>query len=373
MSQVAFFPWIRLDHDVDLGAYRLLRYRREQSPAEDRDQQRLIDSVLEPFLGSGIHPIRRATIVTTPDRALTDDFADDVREDLFVLGDLVAFSGLASRYYFEHRYWNRDHFRLVLQSFAEPRTGVTLLSRRRDGSTTTFVTRTAYRVSCPDHAHPTPVSLDEPLLASLLVAREQDDWGPIGQAIVLFNEANTDRLEMPEGSEMTLVYAAFEQLLGMAGRPPREVAVAFSELLAPDESCPADEWAVADGNQRAARLLDRAGSLRHAWLEDLAISRGSLAHGHRDGAFPACWSPREHLLFSSFVFPLVAKRVLAGLGLYHMADEDERLIETFEFLLNERHFAEDVRHRGAWGEVLDRRLMQRLARHAIGRADDDNR
>lgn len=372
MSQLAFLPWIQLDHDVDLGSYQLLRYRREQLPAENREEQAVIDQVLEPFHGSGIHPIRRATIVTTSTRGLIEDLADEAREDLFYFGDLLAFSGLAGRRYFQHRYWNRDHFRLVLQSFVDPQAGIVLLSRRRDGSTTTLVARSAYRVSCPDHVYPTAVSLDEPLLLSLLESRERDEWNRLRQGIVLFNEANTDRLEMPQASEMILVYSAFEQLLGLAGAGPRDVAVAFASLFDPDAECPRDEWKIAEGNERAAALLDRAGSLREAWLQDLGISRGSLAHGHEGEAYPACWSPREHLLFSSFAFPLAVKRVLAGLQLYDMLDDDERLIEAFEFLLNERHFAEDVRDRGVWGDVLDQRLIRRLVRQ-VEHGDEDYR
>jgi hypothetical protein len=66
---------------------------------------------------------------------------------------------------------------------------------------------------------------------------------------------------------------------------------------------------------------------------------------------------REHLLFSSFVFPLLVKVVLSDAGLYELQKRDLRELEAFERLVGEvdvfaRRGPEDEPGSTRWNEVM---------------------
>lgn len=377
VGNLAFFPWLILEKDFDFDDFQLLGYRRGATPGRDADEQAAIDRVLSAYRDSSGKPVNRATVMChafqgTP----TATIDESLHADFFVFADLVAFAGLAGRRFFSHSgYCNRDSYRLVLQAFTDPGRGVLVTTRRRDGQTNTFFSGGSYVVYRPHHVGFDRTGLDHELLAALLRARSHDQWPRLFQSIVLFNAANTDRPEMPVGTELILTYASLEQALDMAGRSPAEVAERFAELVLPSEPVPRARWRVAESSQGAHRLLDRARSLRHAWLQDLGVARGSVAHGHAVEAYPACWRPHEHLLIGAHVVPLVVKLQLHSLRLYKLTESDATGIDVIEPLLNEDHFgidsedddgvAEAEKH--PWIRITSRERMRMLARRI---ADD---
>ena len=353
MGKLAFFPWLDIEEAVECDGFRLLRYRRGQAPGEDAADQAVIDGVLAPYYDAHGKPVARATLLQhSSQNSPTSDLDESYHVDLFVFSDLLAFAGLAGRRFFGHfQYSNRDNYGLILQQFTEPGGGALITTRRRDGSTDVFFPGDVYKVQRPAHVHHDRVTVDENLLASLVAAMAHPDWPQIYQAIVLFNEANTDRLEMPPGTEVILLYAAMEQALGVPSKRPKIVAQRFAEVFAPQAVLPPSEWKVGRENEPGGTLLKNSANLRTAWLQDLANSRGSLAHGHSTEAYPACWQPHEHLLFGAHVLPLVVKLRLRDMAGYELTAEDRAGIQACEPLLNERHFgeAEAGQDKHPWG------------------------
>lgn len=340
MGKLSFFPWLEVQEGFECGDFRILRYRKGHHQEEQGVNQDLVDAILAPYHDTHGAPVTRATLLQhSSQESLTSDLDESYHIDLFVFADLLAFAGLARRRFFsQFEYSNRDNYGLILQEFTEPGRGVLITTRRRDGSTNTFFTGDVYKVQRPAHVQHDSVSVDQEFLAGLVSAMGHEAWPQLFQAIVLFNEANTDRSDMPVGTELILTYASLEQGLGVPGKPTRDVAEEFAAAVAPRQEVPPADWKVGQGNAHAVTLLENSTNLRTAWLQDLAVSRGSLAHGHSADAYPACWQPHEHLLLGAHALPLVIKLRLREMVGYELTANDNAGIEAFESLLNERHF-----------------------------------
>jgi hypothetical protein len=370
LGKLAFFPWLDVKASFDCGDFRVVRYRRGEAPGANAEEQAAIDKLLAPYHDAHGDSVSRATILQHVGQASPTDAVDETYHlDLFVFADLLAFTGLSTRRFFSpFGYSNRDHYRLILQQFTEPGRGVLITTRRRDGSTDAFFTGDVYKLQRPNHVGHVQLEADQDFLRALVAAMAHPDWPRVYQAIILFNEANTDRIEMPIGTELVLTYAAIEQGLGMAGAPTRDVAAAFAEVLQPYDPLPTEDWAVPEGNPRAEKLLQKSASLRAAWLQDLANSRGSLAHGHALETYPACWQPHEHLLLGAHAVPLLVKRRLQDMIGYELSAKDRGSIDALEPLINARHFEssdndEDDSDQG-WSKILDRHRMRVWVRDA---------
>lgn len=364
MGKLAFFPWLELKESLECGEFRLLQYRRREAPAADSEEQAAIDDVLRPYQTANGDPVTRATILQHASQGTpTDPVEEGYHVDLFVFSEILAFAGLASRRFFSNfEYSNRDHYRLILQQFTDPGRGVLITTRRRDGSTNSFFTGDVYTVQRPNHLGHGPLTLEAGLLEALLQAMATDTWPELYQSLILFGEANTDRIDMPVGTEVLLAYAAFEQALGLADARARDVTAEFADLLEPDRQLPSTDWTIPEDNPRAAQLLEKAPNIRTAWLQDLANSRGSLAHGHSTEAYPACWAPHEHLLLAAHALPLVVKKRLAAIAGYDLTSRDRAGIEALEPLINTRHFevgedGESV-EKHPWPDIISEHQMR---------------
>ncbi len=75
-------------------------------------------------------------------------------------------------------------------------------------------------------------------------------------------------------------------------------------------------------------------SVREIWMRALCVSRGDLAHRRTKQKYKSIWSPHEHLLLASDIFPIALKSILSKLNLYTISEDDQErlfyLIEDFE-------------------------------------------
>ncbi|MXW67395.1 MAG: hypothetical protein F4Z72_10400 [Gemmatimonadales bacterium] len=333
MPQLAFFPWIDLEDDVEIGSYSLKRYMRESLPAVNEECRTTLDSVLAPYRDAWDDPVGSAVMLNRKGRGLTDDLSGEDRDDLFRFAELFSFVALAVREFFvRDYYYNRENLRLVIQAFADPQGGAVVNVRRRDGVVQSIIPGALYRVPAPDHvAFPgLTIKPDWALLDALLASRAHEAWSRLYQGIVLFNQANTDAPDVSMDTELVLTYAAMEQILGISSRSDRSRFHArFAEAWPPSREVPRSEWRAPPAGRTWAK-----DSLRACWAFDLERCRGSVAHGHHLGQLPSLWEVPQHLLLASFAIPRLVKQVLSGVGLYTLTGDDRRDLDAFELLLN---------------------------------------
>jgi hypothetical protein len=331
MSALAFFPWLALETDMSIEGYHLLRFIRGQEPGLE---QETIDGVLEAYLGGEMRPVPRATILTIAGRDILADLEDDQMAELFEVGELVAFTGLASREYFmPGGYANRETFDLIVQHFTGRGQGVGVLSRRRDGTATTYVSPGQNRVRRPRSQYAvTHVRLNERFLGALVCARDHEDWEHLAESIYFFNKANTDSDVVSEESECVEMVGAFERLLQCYHGKEHELAEAFCDLWQPSAWLDRALCTRVSEEQRDRPVAE-------TWIRDFFVYRGFHAHGRRAIRRPTVWSRREHLLLGAYAFPLLVKLWLRKRELYELADDDESDIDIFEQLACADHFA----------------------------------
>lgn len=296
---------------------------------------------------------------------------DQLGQELFAMSEVVAFCGLANREFFSHNYWGRDNFRLVIQNYAEPKAGTKFATRRRDGSTTVLVSETAHVVLPPEHLTASSrVTLDEDLLAILSARERPESWESVYEAILHFNLANTDSEAVSESMELVLLQAAYERLAGSSSGKCEPiidlVEAALSDRLhvGPGDSSrlPEAVWKSRFGKRQ---------SLATAWMHDFCALRGTVAHGASPEKYPSVWSPREHLLFGTLLFPVLAKRAV-GLtdGL-----RERKIVRVFERLLDVEPFADlpdiDDPSKIPWNAVLDEVHFEVLFEEVDLEASDD--
>lgn len=353
MHQLAFFPWIELEDDNDVGRYSLKRFRRGYLPGVGEECRATLDSVLEPYRDTAHEPVASAVILHRRDRGLTDDLSEGERDDLFRFAELFAFAALANREFFITDYFNRDYLGLTIQAFVDPQGGATVNVRQRDGVTRNIIPGVLNRVHAPEHVTRPglPMKPDWKLLRVLLASRKREDCSGIHEGILLFNQANTDAPYTSPNTELVLSYAAMEQILGLHARGDQS---GFSEKFA-DAWCPNREMPRSDCQQPPDGQEGKSSkSLRADWASDLKACRGNLAHGHPEKKMKSAkWTVREHLLLTSFAVPRLIKQVLSELGLYELTERDTRDIDAFESLLGSVRDGENwSKISSAWQRVL---------------------
>lgn len=371
VGSLAFFPWLSIRQAISTLEFELVPYERGTRPGgPESGLQRILDTILEPYVETNNAPIRQASLLRLAGHDFTDNLTEPEVEKLFTISELVAFSGLAKREFFGFNYANCHHFTFIVQTFEDPFSGVTITSRRRDGLNSALVARDALRVARPFHASPNllPIGLDFPLLQALLSIMGDSVSLSYWEPILLFNRANTDSDQAPEHAEAVFLIAAFQGLLECRYSNENGLAESFSRVFQPAEPV---ETAECDRLQRQTRQLPRAGSVREMWIRDFFRVRGELAHGLTAPRYPSIWSLREHLLLASYVFPRLVKLCLANNGFYTLSDDDRLDIDVFEPLACcENLFAEvegDEDDPGGWpwNRIREEGMWHQATRKAL--------
>lgn len=277
---------------------------------------------------------------------LTDDLTDEEETVVFTFIELLATAGLSDREFFHqgsNGYCNRDNFRPAIHFFTRPESGFKVIVRRRDGFTTYLHSPDTYRILRPKHVQSTRnVQIDTLLLNSLLNAQQQLDdagWLQVFESIIGFNSANTDNAEVSGQTEVVLLVGAFQRLLNCTGGKENELAQQFNLYFRPTHDIEFSNCSRFVGVNLQNRFHNSS-TVRDIWIRDLTRLRGDLAHGVISPKYPAIWSLRNHLLLSSFLFPLLLKCYLVRAGCYTLTDDDTLKIELFEQLACAEHFFE---------------------------------
>lgn len=371
-SAIAFFPWIGLREPITVGSLRILPYRRGQEPAGcPHATLHDIDNVLGAYAVRSNQQVTRATLVEYGDWHLGQDADATIPTTLFRIRELVAFAALTRRRLFRGHgsgYCNFDSYAFVIQNYQAGSAGTFSFStRHRDGSANHLWNSDEFAFMKPLHVNTNNwLDVDQPLLAALLQADAVD--GLAFNAIVEFNRANTDSLDIPRHVEVVLAKSAFEFLFGISEKVPEFVSALNASI--PHRSVDAapagplaQRWR--DARPTASRPLE-------AWAREFCDLRGGAAHGKKRGGDRFVWSDDAHLAFAAILFPLLFKQQLAKQGHLVLDERDVIELNLVENYLMFDPFAAMDRHQvheHPWsafytqdvlGEVLRRGLLERL-------------
>jgi hypothetical protein len=283
---------------------------------------------LKPYRMPPDRALTSATLVCHPDKMLTVDLGDGDIADAFELAEAVAFSGLSARRFFEHNaYSNRDTFSAVVQRFAASSGGASMRHRRRDGSVLGYWPDEYFKVVKELHIEEKAKYAVDELFASAVLRTMREDE-KFDRAIRSFNEANTDRSSSNEVLELVSTVSAFQQLLDVPGGNVRETREKFLKAMEP-----VPVRAQHSSNAAVEARLSKFANLRDLWMADLCNLRGSVGHGHRVDAYPALWSPMQHLLLAAHIFPSLVRLRLAAEGGIELSKDDKFKLGVFDRLL----------------------------------------
>ncbi len=340
---LAFFPWLKIAEDVECDDFKLIRYERGRLPGPvGSEMQKICDRLLQPFVeryydsDDNDCPVANATICLLKNKDLFDDYDESDRENLFEIAEVVAFCGLAKREYFQgffDNYHNADSYHLVMQGFEGSDGGSCIITRRRDGSNKDLRSKDTYKVSRPFNVGcNNTIKLDISLMNALIKALEDEKLSlACADAIFSFNKANTDSSLMTEYHEMVFMLSAMQRLFNCNYKEDN-TAKAFMSLMDSYSKLKVSNSDRLKGHQKQTRTISEA------WLRDFFQLRGHFAHGKRVSQQKHYWTLKEHLLFASYIIPLLAKQKLSNEGYYSLTDDDLSQLRTFEKLLDEDVF-----------------------------------
>jgi hypothetical protein len=367
-----FLPWVSCSEPVHLGAVCLIPYVRKKRPGLlGRITQEMIDAVLGRYGDRkyGINrdtaqPISKATIVCWK----CDNDTEDVSEETAAaFGQALTFSALSRRRYGSHaRYYNADTLTLVAQPFHEASPHqLSVYSRRRDGGCNNLIGTSAGLpvFMRPIHVEMNPViEIDEELVFAITNLSNPSLRDRVSTSIALYNRANTDAIDVPAASEIVMLRAAMETLLDASFRS-ESLRNALNAHLRGELDAPMwHEGDLSEGTWRA-RWPNDVDRPIDAWIQDFCASRNTSAHGNaRSAPADTVWSVHEHMLFGSWLFPLLVKGVLADSGVYTLNELDRQSRKECERFFAYRIFRLVKGEKLAWSLVEDELLLRDIAR-----------
>ena len=215
LRHVTLLPWLLLKEGVSVPGFELVSYRRG-SPLVGTGSKLsdALDDALSCYVGPDLEPIGQTTLLRYSNRELICSLSDGEKQEILEFSELLATAGLSARELCSHfSYWNRDHFRVTFEVLTGANGFVTVSSRRRDGVHLDMGSRDRAHVCRPNHVRTATVSLDIPLLESLVRSQSSDHWPRVLESLVNFNAANTDSGYAAERVELVLLCGAMERLL----------------------------------------------------------------------------------------------------------------------------------------------------------------
>ncbi len=337
MSEILFFPWLRISEPVYFENFGLLPYEKENKENYVKRYDQKVVSALEESLDhfyensdSSDRKIDGATILSI-NAQITHEIDEALEVKLASLIELIAFCGLSDRDFFRNgeSYCNRDNFQLKRFSVESNSVAYKVITRRRDGSNNNSIPKNSFREIIPDHVLKSRVKLNDKFLQSLVSAQSRlENWDDIFQGIANFNLSNSDNSSTSETMELVFLVSAFEQLLGCKNGKEDDLANKFIELFDVSINMNISDCVRLQDRDKRGRFKS-CNSIQEIWMKDLFRLRGNLAHGRHPKSYPSLWTLKEHLLLSSFIFPLALKECFSKQNMYTKGCYDHHLLNYF--------------------------------------------
>lgn len=383
MPVLFFMPWIHLRDEVRIGQLRLVPYRRERTPGNlGQITQTQLDAVLGNYgersyapQSEAWIPIRSAVLLDWDESSSEKELEGAEIDRRLAFADMLRIAALAQRTFGSHLgYVNSDELMVIGQQFSPERpSAVSVATRRRDGGGQTIFSsssgakpRFVRPLHVSSHRH---LELDVPLFLALEAALTSPGSGVLLDAVALYVRANTDSDSVSDSLDLVLMRAAFETIL----KASHEVKDLRYKLVANLKLVGRSEWAEGPLAAEVWRSKYECERPIAAWVQDFCAARNQAAHGRSEVSSDdrPIWSDRNHLMFSSWLFPFVVKNILATANFYRLTDDDLDEIANCElFLSHDISHWDTERQRLTWQDVeeaFDERRIERFLRQQLER------
>jgi hypothetical protein len=345
MGNLIFLPWTKCQESFQIGEFYFIPYVRAKLPfPDDVKNQKLIDDILSSYRAHANKPIEKSTIISIHDQDILKDLKDEDFTKIYNFSELFTLSNLSARKFFDSLgdvYCNKDAFQMIIQGFRSDQDyhGSLITKRQKDGYRSTYYHKDALFVNKPGYiVCPRIMTIDVELLVALLNAQEKmnsKDWNAIYESIISFNLSNKDSDDISENIEIVMLNSAIERLLEANGNED-VLSKKFTNILQPEHNINKDNCELF--KQEQSERFKKVKYVRDLWIRDLFRIRNNIAHGKIATNYPAIFSIKNHLLLSSFIYPIILKLVLNHYDYYNLSKDDRISINVFERLVCREHF-----------------------------------
>lgn len=335
MSIIAFFPWLQISQPYDFGAIKLSPY--SVGAAKEAGLPDSVDKIISTYKTHSGSNVLHVSLISYNGSVVHDDFNEDDCEQILIFKEILTFVGLATREFFGLGidYINSASFKCILQKFNLCTAGgdASLITRRRDGKATNYLSEGNVLFHCPHYVHSQKtLIIDSNLVTSLLNAVENNnDYAGI---ISLFNLANSDSEHLLERVEITLCVIALENMFGSGQEDIilnfRKENMKISNVKTIENS----SRCITEEKKKIGNTNKYCQSLIEVWLKDLYRIRNKSAHGGKKNNNDFIWNEREHLLLFAYIFPYLVKIKLEADGFYSLSKADNDKILAIDYLLS---------------------------------------
>jgi len=288
MPMLAFFPWLKIKNNFDINEFTVIKSEKFEKVFLKDNFKNVYEKIIKSCYINNDNPINEFTLIFLKNKDIFKDFADNEIESLFSFTEILAFSGLSNRQFFTNfSYYNSSNFNFIIQSFEEDSKGITIVSRRRDGQTKSFIYVESYKVIKPFYVYnDIAIEIDINSVKSLLEAKEEleDKWINFSDAIFFFNRANTDSNQISEHQEVVMMIGAIQRILMCNNGKIKELIENFNNTFRPKKDFDISK------SRRIKKYnykdKDKINTLRETWLKDFYRLRGDYAHGKKQSKIP---------------------------------------------------------------------------------------
>ncbi|EQA44863.1 hypothetical protein LEP1GSC050_2803 [Leptospira broomii serovar Hurstbridge str. 5399] len=301
--------------------------------------------------------IYSGTLIRYKDELLISILEEKDLSRLYLFSDVLAFSALSSRQFFSYNYTNKSSFQLFVYPYDEKKEHISIISRRTDGEAMSAIPLEYYSVIRPFYCCDDSPKCDQILISKIYEFAQITAGKNIFESIQIFNIANTDSDQLYKHIEITLLCGALERLFGINGGKYSNLEREFTKYVQPKmrvEPKHCDRIKNYPKQDKVNSIIKKGKSLTEVWLSDFFLLRGEYAHGRIRSSQEPIWSLSEHILFSSFIFPLVVKAMMNKNLDYELNSSDKLHLDSFELLLCSKPFEgnKPETHSFTWNNIL---------------------
>jgi hypothetical protein len=355
-------PWLRLKDQVSLGNVDFIPWRMEDGVTETPFvSESTVMKIMSSYVDIEGSPIERATIALHNATDVTGAINDQQKDEIVATARCLAFASIADNDYFCQigQYVNAACFTVIFQRISNE--GIVLTIRRRAGSL--LAAHSMVKFSVPIQCqHIDDVRLNDDVIKAItsVLSNEIPLKTALLNAIRCFTLAYTDDNFLHLDQEVILLNTSYEYLFNAHGAD--HLAREVSNLLDRYGAITAGE-----SMKMTKRLPPKRAEmwLHNAWVRECHVLRSKYVHGNKIDDKNMTWSPYEHVVFASWLFPFLVKLLMKDEGLYQLSRRDLDSLNAVDYLLDTSDWAGGPRNKTNWQSAMERGQGKALRREIV--------